>query len=176
MRVTALRSKHHPCLPATRAPLPQRTLSHGQPSSPAILLSMQAQLSCTAGAELAVPLHARYPHPQQGQQPQQAGSWWQAALAVPVVTDLSPPLVLVQCPGGSASDAKAGGQWQLAQLAAEALPQPVRWDRPAGNLRHGPLVASGTAAALLLGVVAVLWALCGPSEQPGRQRPQQKRE
>ncbi|KAL4458969.1 hypothetical protein ABPG75_013834 [Micractinium tetrahymenae] len=136
----------------------------------------QVPPSCTAGAELVVPLHARYPHPQHAAR--QAGSWWQAALSVPVVTELAPPLVLVQCPGSSSGSIGKEGQWQVAQLEAEALPQPVRWERPAGNLQHGPLVAGGTAAALLLGVAVVLRALCRPlgQESPAQQRRRPKRD
>lgn len=133
---------------------------------PIALPLLQAVPSCTTSAELAIPLHARYPHPQQREQHgQQAGSWWGAALAVPVITELLPPLVLVQCPGGRAGQDKEAAQWQLAQLAVEPLPQPVRWDRPAGNLQHGPLVAGGTAAALVLGAVAVLRALWQPLDR-----------
>lgn len=39
------------------------------------------------------------------------------------------------------------------------------WERPAGNLAHGPLVACGTAAALLLGTAAVLRSLFAPAAQ-----------
>lgn len=88
------------------------------------------------------------------------------------MTELAPPLVLVQCPG-SASGSGEQEQWQAAELEAAQLQRSVLWERPAGNLRHGTLVAGGTAAALVLGVVAVLWALCRPIDQG---RPEQRRQ
>lgn len=138
----------------------------------AAMATDQATPSCPAGTELTVPLHARYPHPQQRQQVQQADSWWQTALSVPVTTELAPPLVLVQCPS-SASGSGEQEQWQAAELEAAQLQRSVLWERPAGNLRHGTLVAGGTAAALVLGVVAVLRALCRSIDQG---RPEQRRQ
>jgi hypothetical protein len=51
----------------------------------------------------------------------------------------------------------------------------ARWEMPAGNLQHAPLVAAGTVAAVASGVAAVLLALCRPAPQ-SRQQPAQRRK
>lgn len=128
---------------------------------------------------LTVPLHARYPHPTNPQQQPQArtAAWqrWLGSLqSAAAVAELPPPLVLARCP---AAGEEIAAEWQVATLqpasAAAAAAEPVSWVLPAGNLRHGPLVAAGTAAALGCGVAAVLAALCLPLSQP--RRAQRKR-
>lgn len=128
---------------------------------------------------LTVPLHARYPHPTNPQQqPQPRTEAWQRWLgslqSTAAVAELPLPLVLARCP---AAREESAAEWQVATLqpasAAAAAAEPVSWVLPAGNLRHGPLVAAGTAAALGCGVAAVLAALCLPLSQP--RRAQRKR-
>ena len=109
-------------------------------------------------ALLRVPLHARYPPPanpgqQRGQPQQGAAPWAASALAV---ADLTAPRVLVRCRG-----LEGQGDWQEARIELSQA-APVRWAMPAGNTRHGPLVAVGTAAALAAGAAALLAALFGP--------------
>lgn len=113
---------------------------------------------------LAVPLHARYPRPRD---PQHAAGWLAAALSAAAAAELLQPTVLAWCPAPGGSGEL---QWQAVQ-AAPAQAWPVRWALPAGNLRHGPLAAAGTAAAVGACALAVLRALVGPAqEQPRRQK------
>lgn len=130
--------------------------------------------SACGSATLEVPLHARYPHPSQpGQQREGAlPGWLQAAQSAAAAAELPAPTVLVQCPSGG--DA---AEWQAAELQSSPAAASVRWDMPAGNLRHGPLVAIGTAAAVGCGVAAVLRALLAPvAAQAQRRQPRQKRQ
>lgn len=119
-------------------------------------------------SQVAVPLHARYPHPRQPAQSSLAQGGWAAALQSTVaVVELPQPRVLVRCPPGShgARDAP----WQEAAVEG-AAPSPKSWDMPAGNLQQGPLVAAGTAAALFGSAAAVLWALYRPEQALAKQR------
>ncbi|KAI7837312.1 hypothetical protein COHA_008827 [Chlorella ohadii] len=132
----------------------------------------QQESNCTE-LTLTVPLHARYPHPVDPQQQQAAPAagwlrWLGSLRSAAAVAELPLPLVLARCPAANG----AAEEWQAAVLQPEA-PEPVIWDMPAGNLRHGPLVAAGTAAALGCGVAAVLAALFMPLSRPPRA--QQKR-
>ncbi|KAL4859100.1 hypothetical protein ACK3TF_000876 [Chlorella vulgaris] len=117
---------------------------------------------------LEVPLHARYPHPRQSQHLET--SWAAAVLSTVAAVAIAPPLVLVRCPAAVSTL----GSWQAASMehaAMEADQAAVQWDMPAGNLRHGSLVASVTAGAIACGTAAVLWALLMPRdcEQPVQQ-------
>lgn len=126
------------------------TLSPPPPSVHLTLQSTRCELTAS------VPLHARYPHPRSSA-PQQ-GSWLAAALSAAAVAELPPPVVLALC----------GGGWQAADVPA--APPAVRWEMPAGNLQHGPLIAAGTAGAVGCGVAAVLWALLRPLPNQAAQR------
>ena len=135
--------------------------------------------ACVQGGEcgvvtLAMPLHARYPHLQQPQQP--AAGLLAAALSAVAVAELPLPHVLMRCPGRGGRPAA----WQAAQLQVRhaddlAAGMVARWEMPAGNLQHAPLVAAGTVAAVASGVAAVLLALCRPAPQ-SRQQPAQRRK
>lgn len=122
-----------------------------------------------------MPLHARYPHPVHPERQQQqtaAPGWlrWLGSLqSAAAVAKLPPPVVLARCP---AAGGESAAEWQMAAVQPagdfNAPVEPVRWVLPAGNLRHGPLVAAGTAAALGCGVAAVLAALLLPLSRPQR--------
>lgn len=150
-------------------PLPQRVLgwaccTAGALASPASLLSaMQVVAGSCSEVVVEVPLHARYPHPQDPRQQlrQQSGGnsgWAAAALSAAATAELPPPRVLVRCPG----DEQGDGGWQAADIdgTGRGAAAGVWWDMPAGNVRHGPLVAAGTTAAMACGATAVLLVLC----------------
>jgi hypothetical protein len=93
------------------------------------------------------------------------------------VAELPLPHVLMRCPGSGNEPAA----WQAAQLqvrhADKVTPGMVaRWEMPAGNLQHGPLVAAGTVAAVAGGVAAVLLALCRPAPQGRKQLGQRRKQ
>ncbi len=143
------------------------------PPLPSYFTPWPLQESNCTELTLTVPLHARYPHPVDPQQQQAAPAagwlrWLGSLRSAAAVAELPLPLVLARCPAANG----AAEEWQAAVLQPEA-PEPVIWDMPAGNLRHGPLVAAGTAAALGCGVAAVLAALFMPLSRPPRA--QQKR-
>ena len=120
-------------------------------------------------AHLSVPLHARYPRPQNG-----SAGWAGALLSAVREVQVPQPLVLTQCQygEGAAAAAAAAGEARAEEEAAArqrwvqayvtlggALPV---WRQPAGSLAHAALVPAVTAAAMLAGAAAVLGALFRP--------------
>ena len=133
---------------------------------------LQAHQANPCSMTVTVPLHARYPHPRTPEQ-QQPASWLEAAASASAVVELPLPLVLARCPAPGGGGLEAA--WQAVQLEQPGAAAAVRWQMPAGNLRHGPLVATGTVAAVGCGVAAVLYALWAPLGSKATRRQRQKR-
>ncbi|GFH05918.1 phosphatidylinositol-glycan biosynthesis class X-like [Haematococcus lacustris] len=120
--------------------------------------------------EVEVPLHARYPHPQQDPCGQTPSPWLSALLAGSEDVQLPPAALLVACPDieHSGSSEVTEVKWQALEPSAQGSRSSLIWSIPAGGMWHADLVSIVNLMAVILSCAAVCaaTALRGGTWQP----------
>ncbi|KAJ9523823.1 hypothetical protein QJQ45_020014 [Haematococcus lacustris] len=118
--------------------------------------------------EVEVPLHARYPHPQQDPCGQTPSPWLSALLAGSEDVQLPPAALLVACPEHSGSSEVTEVKWQALEPSAQGSRSSLLWSIPAGGVWHADLVSIVNLMAVILSCAAVCaaTALRGGTWQP----------
>ncbi|KAL6756959.1 hypothetical protein V8C86DRAFT_2638114 [Haematococcus lacustris] len=118
--------------------------------------------------EVEVPLHARYPHPQQDPCGQTPSPWLSALLAGSEDVQLPPAALLVACPEHSGSGEVTEVKWQALEPSAQGSRSSLIWSIPAGGVWHADLVSIVNLMAVILSCAAVCaaTALRGGTWQP----------